>query len=145
MRHNLKGRKLNRTSSHRKAMFANMAVSLVMNEQIKTTLPKAKEIRPYVEKLVTVAKNPTLANRRRIISQIKDRVAAEKLISVLATRFKERAGGYTRIIKAGFRFGDNAPVAYIEFLDRDVAAKGSADRARNEAAAAADVQEEKVS
>ncbi len=145
MRHKLKGRKLNKTSSHRKAMFANMAVSLVMHEQIKTTLPKAKEIRPYVEKLVTAAKLPTLANRRRIISLIKDKVAAEKLISVLAPRYKERPGGYTRVIKAGFRFGDNAPVAYIEFLDRDVSAKGSADKARHEEASKADVQEEQVS
>lgn len=144
MRHNLKGRKLNRTSSHRKAMFANMAVSLVMHEQIKTTLPKAKEIRPYVEKLVTAAKNPTLANRRRIISIIRDKDAAAKLISTLAPRYSERTGGYTRIIKGGFRFGDNAPVAYIEFLDRDISAKGSVDKARNEAAQA-EVQEEKVS
>lgn len=128
MRHGLRGRKLNRTSSHRKAMFANMAVSLVMHEQIKTTLPKAKDLRPYVEKLVTVAKVPSLANRRRLISVIKDQVATEKLLAVLAPRYKERAGGYTRIIKAGFRHGDNAPVAYIEFVERDVAAKGAANR-----------------
>jgi large subunit ribosomal protein L17 len=124
MRHNLQGRKLNRTSSHRKAMFANMAVSLVMHEQIKTTLPKAKDLRPYVEKLVTVAKTGSLAARRRIIAQIKDRAAAEKLIAVLGKRYDGRPGGYTRIIKAGFRFGDAADIAYIEFVDRDQSAKG---------------------
>jgi large subunit ribosomal protein L17 len=124
MRHKLKGRKLNRTSSHRMAMFANMATSLIMNEQIKTTVPKAKELRPFVEILVTKARIGTLAVRREIISKIKDKVAAEKLISVLAIRYKERPGGYTRIVKAGFRYGDAAPVAYIEFVDRDVNAKG---------------------
>ncbi|MDF2965567.1 MAG: rplQ [Rickettsiaceae bacterium] len=125
MRHNLKGRKLNVTSSHRKAMFANMAVALIMHEQIKTTLPKAKELRPYVERLITIAKKGDLAARRKLISVIKDQIAAEKLISVLATRYKVRNGGYTRIIKAGFRFGDMASVAYIEFVERDVSAKGS--------------------
>ena len=124
MRHKLKGRKLNRTSTHRLAMFANMAVSLIMNEQIKTTVPKAKEIRPYVEKLVTKARANTLAARRQIIATIKDEVAAEKLISVLAARYKERPGGYTRVVKAGFRYGDAAPIAYIEFVDRDASAKG---------------------
>jgi len=124
MRHKLKGRKLNRTSSHRSAMFANMAVALIMNEQIKTTVPKAKDLRPYVEKLVTKAKNGDLATRRRIISVIKDQVAAEKLIAVLGQRYAERKGGYIRIIKAGFRYGDAAPVAYIEFVDRDISAKG---------------------
>ncbi len=124
MRHKLKGRKLNRTSSHRNAMFANMATSLIMNEQIKTTVPKAKELRPYIEVLVTKARKNNLAARRQIISKIKDKVAAEKLISVLANRYKERPGGYTRIVKAGFRYGDAAPVAYIEFVDRDISAKG---------------------
>ncbi len=124
MRHKIKGRKLNRTSSHRSAMFANMATSLIMNEQIKTTLVKAKELRPFVENLVTKARNGDLAARRRIISKIKDKTAAEKLMSVLAVRYKERPGGYTRIIKAGFRYGDVAPIAYIEFVDRDVSAKG---------------------
>jgi large subunit ribosomal protein L17 len=125
MRHNLKGRKLNVTSSHRKAMFANMAVALVMHEQIKTTLPKAKELRPYIERLITIAKKGDLAARRRLISIIKDHTAAEKLIATLAPRYKSRNGGYARIIKAGFRFGDMASVAYIEFVERDVAAKGS--------------------
>ena len=124
MNHKIKGRKLNRTSSHRKAMFANMATALVMNEQIKTTLPKAKELRPYIETLITKAKKPTLAIRRRIIATIKDKVATEKLINILGTRYNNRPGGYTRIIKAGFRHGDMAPVAYIEFIDRDVSAKG---------------------
>ena len=130
MRHKIKGRKLNRTSSHRQAMFANMAVALVMNEQIKTTLPKAKELRPFIEALVTKAK-PTdtkqsdLSARRKIISKIRDKLAAEKLISVLGRRYNSRPGGYTRIIKAGSRHGDMAPVAYIEFVDRDVSAKGS--------------------
>ena len=125
MNHKIGGRKLNRTSSHRKAMFANMEVSLIMNEQIRTTVAKAKEIRPYVEKLVTKARKETLAAKREIIAKIKDKKAADKLISVFAKRYKSRAGGYTRIIKDGFRYGDLAPVAYIEFVDRDIAAKGS--------------------
>jgi len=125
MRHKLKGRKLNRTSSHRRAMFANMAVALVMNEQIKTTLPKAKELRPYIEVLITKAKKSDLSTRRALISKIKDKVATEKLIAVLGKRYNERPGGYTRIVKAGFRRGDMAPIAYIEFVDRDVTAKGS--------------------
>ena len=133
MRHRIKGRKLNRTSAHRKAMFANMAVSLLMNEQIKTTLPKAKEIRPYVEKLITAARSTDLAVRRRLIAKIKDRVAVEKLLTVLAPRYESRSGGYTRIIKAGFRFGDMAPVAYIELLDRDVSAKGKSDKLSSKA------------
>lgn len=124
MRHKIKGTKLNRTSSHRKAMFANMAASLVMNEQIKTTVTKAKALRPYVEQLVTRARQGTLAARRDIISRIKDQAAADKLMSVLAERYKKRPGGYTRVVKAGFRHGDMAPVAYIEFIDRDVSAKG---------------------
>lgn len=125
MRHKLKLKKLNRTSSHRKAMMANMAVSLIMNEQIKTTVVKAKVIRPYVEKLVTKARKGTLAARRDIISIIKDKNAAEKLMSVLAARYSERPGGYLRIIKSGFRYGDVAPMAYIEFIDRDASAKGA--------------------
>lgn len=124
MRHNIAGRKLNRTSSHRKSMLANMAVALVTHEQIKTTLPKAKELRRYVEKLVTIARNPSLASRRKIISTVRDEKAAQKLISILAPRYKERPGGYTRIIKSGFRYGDVAPIAYIEFVDRDETAKG---------------------
>lgn len=124
MRHKIKGRKLNRTSSHRQAMFANMAVALVMNEQIKTTLPKAKELRPYIEILLTKAKKADLVTRRMLLSKIKDKVATEKLINVLGKRYHDRPGGYTRIINAGFRHGDMAPVAYIEFVDRDVSCKG---------------------
>jgi large subunit ribosomal protein L17 len=125
MRHKLKGKKLNRTSSHRKAMFANMVVALVMHEQIQTTLPKAKALRPIVEKIVTDARKNDLAARRRIISRIRDVNAAEKLMSVLGRRYKDRNGGYTRVVKNGFRYGDRAPMAYIEFVDRDVTAKGS--------------------
>ncbi len=124
MRHKLSGRKLNRTSSHRMAMFANMAIALIVHEQIKTTLPKAKELRRYVEKLVTLAKDSNLTTRRRLISKIRDHAAVEKLISILGVRYKERPGGYTRILKAGFRHGDDAPVGYIEFVERDVTAKG---------------------
>ncbi|WP_341763957.1 50S ribosomal protein L17 [Candidatus Tisiphia endosymbiont of Beris chalybata] len=124
MRHKIKGRKLNRTSSHRKAMFANMTVALVMNEQIKTTLPKAKEFRPYIEKLITQAKKSDLVARRGLLSKIKDKVATEKLLTVLGKRYNERPGGYTRIIKAGFRYGDMAPLAYIELVDRDINSKG---------------------
>lgn len=124
MRHKIKGRKLNRTSSHRQAMFANMAVSLIMNEQIKTTLPKAKELRPYIEVLVTKAKKADLANRRLVLAKLKDEVAVEKLVAVLGKRYFDRKGGYTRIIKAGFRHGDMASVAYIEFVDRDISSKG---------------------
>lgn len=121
----MKGRKLNVTTSHRLAMFANMSTALIQHEQIKTTLPKAKELRPFVEKLVTLAKNNNLAARRRLIAKIKDIKAVDKLITNLANRYKTRNGGYIRIIKAGFRFGDMAPVAYIEFVDRDETAKGS--------------------
>ena len=124
MRHMMKGRKLNVTTSHRLAMFANMSVALIQHEQIKTTLPKAKELRPFVEKLITLAKNGNLAARRRLISKIKDPLAVDKLISSLANRYKSRNGGYIRIIKAGFRFGDMAPIAYIEFIDRDETSKG---------------------
>lgn len=124
MRHKIKGTKLSRTSSHRKAIFANMTTSLVMNEQIKTTIAKAKTLRPYVEQLITKAKKGTLAARRDIISRIGNKKAADKLMSVLAERYKERPGGYTRVVKAGFRYGDMAPVAYIELIDRDVNAKG---------------------
>jgi large subunit ribosomal protein L17 len=124
MRHKIKGRKLNRTSSHRQAMFANMAVSLIMNEQIKTTLPKAKELRPYIEILITKAKKGNLASRRMVLAKLKDEVAVEKLVAVLGKRYTSRMGGYTRIIKAGFRHGDMASVAYIEFVDRDLNSKG---------------------
>ena len=124
MRHRLSGRKLNRTSSHRKAMFANMAAALVKHEQIKTTLPKAKELRPFVEKLVTLGKRGDLHARRQIIAKTRDEKTAAKLIDTLAPRYEGRPGGYIRVLKAGFRQGDNAPMAIIEFIDRDVDAKG---------------------
>ena len=124
MRHGFKGRQLNRTSEHRQAMFANMAASLIKHEQIVTTLPKAKDLRPIVEKLITLGKKGSLHARRQAISQIKDVDQAKKLFDVLAKRYADRKGGYTRIMKAGFRHGDNAAVAVIEFVDRDVTAKG---------------------
>ena len=124
MRHGKVHRKLNRTAEHRKAMFANMAASLIKHEQIITTLPKAKELRPVVEKLVTLGKKGGLHARRQAISEIRDVAQVKKLFEVLAPRYKERHGGYTRIMKAGFRYGDNAPRAVIEFVDRDVDAKG---------------------
>lgn len=124
MRHGNAHRKFNRTSSHRKAMFMNMANALIKHEQIKTTLPKAKEIRPIIEKLVTKAKKNTLASRRELIAVLQDTAMVEKLISVLAVRYADRAGGYTRVLKAGFRHGDAAPVGYIEFVNRDISAKG---------------------
>ena len=124
MRHGFKGRQLNRTSEHRNAMFANLAVALIKHEQIVTTLPKAKDLRPIVEQLVTLGKKGSLHARRQAISQIKDETQAKKLFDVLALRYKDRKGGYLRIMKAGFRHGDNAAVAVIEFVDRDVSAKG---------------------
>jgi large subunit ribosomal protein L17 len=120
----MSGRKLNRTSSHRKAMFANMAAALIKHEQIKTTLPKAKDIRPIVERLITVAKKGGLANRRRAYAILRDEAIVTKLFDVLADRYKDRQGGYTRVLKAGFRYGDAAPMAFVEFVDRDVDAKG---------------------
>jgi large subunit ribosomal protein L17 len=117
MRHNLKGRKLNRTTSHRRSLFANLAVSLIQKENIKTTLPKAKDLRPFLEKLVTLAKRRDLHARRQLVSILRDRSAAAKLMGPLADRHQDRPGGYLRIIKAGFRYGDNAPMAVIEFVD----------------------------
>ncbi len=134
MRHGNSGRKFARTHEHRKAMFANMAASLITHEQIVTTLPKAKDLRPVIEKLITLAKRGDLNSRRNAISQIRDEAAVKKLFDVIGPRYKDRAGGYTRVLKAGFRFGDNAPVGVIELVDRDVSAKGAADRARAEAA-----------
>jgi large subunit ribosomal protein L17 len=138
MRHGMVGRKLNRTASHRKAMFANMAASLIEHEQIVTTLPKAKEIRPIVEKLVTLGKKGSLHARRQAISQIGSTELVAKLFSAIAPRYVNRNGGYIRIMKAGFRHGDNAPLAVVEFVDRDVSAKGAADHARVEAEKAAE-------
>ncbi|MEN3397070.1 50S ribosomal protein L17 [Brucella melitensis] len=138
MRHGNGYRKLNRTASHRKAMFANMAASLIEHEQIVTTLPKAKEIRPIVEKLVTLGKRGDLHARRQAISAIRDVRLVAKLFDTLAARYATRNGGYIRIMKAGFRAGDNAPLAVVEFVERDVDANGKADRARVEAEAAAE-------
>ncbi len=130
MRHGLAHRKLNRTSEHRKAMFANMASSLIEHEQIVTTLPKAKDLRPIIEKLVTLAKKGDLASRRRAIAKLRNVEMAKKLFDVLGPRYEERNGGYVRVMKAGFRHGDNAPMAVIEFVERDEDAKGKADRER---------------
>ena len=124
MRHGIAGRKLNKTSSHRLAMFANMSAALIKHEQITTTLPKAKELRPFVEKLVTLGKNGSLHARRQALSKVRDEAQVSKLFETLAPRYADRAGGYIRIMKAGFRYGDNAPMAVIEFVDRDPEAKG---------------------
>lgn len=124
MKHRIKQRKLNRTSQHRKAMFANMAASLIKHEQITTTLPKAKELKPFVEKVITLGKKGGLANRRRAVSIVRDEDQVKKLFDVLADRYKDRNGGYTRVLKAGFRYGDAAPMAVIELVDRDVTEKG---------------------
>lgn len=124
MRHGLSGRKLNRTSGERKALFMGLAASLLKHEQIKTTLPKAKDLRPIVEKMITLGKKGGLSSRRQVISHLGDVVLAEKVMSSLADRYKERPGGYVRIIKSGNRPGDNAPMAIIELVDRDIEAKG---------------------
>jgi large subunit ribosomal protein L17 len=124
MRHGFRGRRFNRTSEHRKAMFANMCAALIKHEQITTTLPKAKDLRPIVEKLISLGKRGGLHARRQAIAELRDIVMVRKLFDVLGPRYKERNGGYCRIMKAGFRYGDNAPLAVIEFVDRDVDAKG---------------------
>ena len=124
MRHKVSKRKLNRTSSHRKALLANMAVALIKHEQIKTTLPKAKELAPYVEKLITLGKKGDLNARRKLYSIIPEKSWGAKVFDILAERYKERNGGYTRIMKAGFRYGDSAPMAIIELVDRDPEALG---------------------
>lgn len=133
MRHKMAKRTLNKSISHRRSMFANMAVSLFTHEQIKTTLPKAKELRPIAEKLVTLAKRGDLHCRRQAISFLRDKNAVDKLFAVLGERYKTRNGGYTRVLKAGFRFGDCAPMAIIELVDRDVTAKqtGKTDASKN--------------
>ena len=124
MKHNIKHRKLNRTSSHRKALLMNMTNALIKHEQITTTLPKAKELRPFIEKVVTLGKKGDLSARRKAISILQDDKMIKKVFSTLADRYSERSGGYTRIVKLGNRFGDNAPTAVIEFVDRDEDAKG---------------------
>jgi large subunit ribosomal protein L17 len=133
MRHGFAGRRFARSASHRKAMFANLAAALIEHEQIVTTLPKAKDLRPIVEKLVTLGKRGDLHARRQAIAQIGNEPLVKRLFDTIAPRYAQRNGGYLRIMKAGFRHGDNAPLAVIEFVDRDVSAKGAADRARLEA------------
>ncbi len=133
MRHARGYRRLNRTQEHRKALFANMAGSLIEHEQIKTTLPKAKELRPIVEKLITLAKRGDLHARRQAGAMLKEDKDVAKLFEILGPRYKDRQGGYIRVLKAGFRYGDMAPMAIIEFVERDVSAKGAADKARLEA------------
>jgi large subunit ribosomal protein L17 len=140
MRHGSGRRKLNRTHEHRQAMLANMACSLIEHEQIKTTLPKAKELRPYVERLITLAKRGDLHARRLCIAQIKQEPAVKKLFDTLGGRYAERPGGYTRVLKAGFRYGDMAPMAIIELVDRDESAKGAGDKARVAAEEAAEAE-----
>ena len=146
MRHGVSGRKFNRPSAHRKSMFANLAKSLVQYEQIKTTLPKAKDLRPIVEKMITLGKRNNLHARRQLIAKIGDRDLVAKIMDVLAPRYESRPGGYLRIMKAGFRHGDNAPMAYIEFVDRDVSAKpkgaSDAEESFEEMAVAADANHE---
>ena len=124
MKHNIKNKKLNRTSSHRKAMFMNMSNALIKHEQITTTLAKAKELRRFVEKIITLGKKGDLLSRRKAVSILQDQKMSKKVFDILADRYKNRSGGYTRIIKLGNRFGDNAPTAVIEFVDRDENAKG---------------------
>lgn len=136
MRHGFAGRRFSRSASHRKAMFANLAVSLLEHEQIVTTLPKAKDLRPIVEKLVTLGKRGDLHARRQVIAQIGNEHVVKRLFDTIAPRYAQRHGGYLRIMKAGFRHGDNAPLAVIEFVDRDTSAKGAGDRVRLEAEAA---------
>jgi len=133
MRHGHGYRKLNRTHSHRKAMFANMVVSLLTHEQIKTTLPKAKELRRIADKMISLGKKGTLHARRQAASYLRDDASLAKLFDTLADRYKDRPGGYTRVLKAGFRYGDSAPMAVIELVDRDPDAKGAEDKARHEA------------
>ncbi|MER2536441.1 MAG: 50S ribosomal protein L17 [Rhizobiaceae bacterium] len=133
MRHGFRGRRFSRSASHRKSMLANLAVSLIEHEQIVTTLPKAKDLRPIVEKLVTLGKRGDLHARRQVIAQIGNEGVVKRLFDTIAPRYATRNGGYLRIMKAGFRQGDNAPLAVIEFVERDVSAKGAADRARLEA------------
>ena len=134
MRHGKVHRKLNRKPEHRRAMFANMAAALIQHEQIVTTLPKAKDLRPVVEKLVTLGKRGDLHARRQAIAELRDLPMVKKLFEVLGPRYRERNGGYTRVLKAGYRHGDSAPVAVIEFVDRDTAAKGAGAVAKEETA-----------
>ena len=132
MRHRIAGRKLNRKTSHRISMLRNMSRSLIRNEQIETTLPKAKDLRPFVEKILTKGKKDDLSSRRRVFTYLRDNVLVEKVFSTLAKRYVNRNGGYVRILKSGFRYGDSAPMAIIELVDRDSNAKGLIDKIRKE-------------
>ena len=150
MKHRIKQRKLNRTTSHRKAMLANMAASLVKHEQIVTTLPKAKELRPYLEKLITLGKQAAakpetaVSKRRQAVSKMRDEAMVKKVFDILAERYEDRPGGYTRIMKAGFRYGDAAPMAVIELVDRDERAKGQDSGPTADFTADVPAEEEKV-
>ena len=141
MRHRMSGRKLNRTSAHRKSMFANMTASLLLHEQIKTTKPKAKDLRTFVDKMITLGKRGDLHARRQAMSFLRDKEVVSKLFDSLADRYKDRQGGYSRVLAAGYRYGDAAPMAIIELVDRDEDAKGAADKERVEAEAEAEDQE----
>ena len=136
MRHAFRGRRFNRTAEHRKAMFANMSAALIKHEQIVTTLPKAKDLRPVVEKLITLGRTDSVHARRLAMAQLRDADMVKKLFTVLGPRYQSRPGGYCRIMKAGFRYGDNAPMAVIEFVDRDVDARGRDSGSTSEAEAA---------
>jgi large subunit ribosomal protein L17 len=138
MRHGFRGRRFNRTTEHRKAMFANMCNALIKHEQIVTTLPKAKDLRPVIEKLITLGKRGDLHARRQADAQLKEDKHVERLFAILGPRYKDRQGGYVRVLKAGFRYGDMAPMAIIEFVDRDPNAKGAVDKARTAAEEAAE-------
>ena len=142
MRHAIGYRKLNKTSEHRKALFKNMLNSLIKYEQIKTTLPKAKFLKPQADKIITLGKKDTLQTTKMLVSQLQDTKSANKVKKTLSKRYEKRAGGYTRIIKAGFRYGDNAPMAIIEFVDRDVEAK-RIDKKKKETIKEADKKEDK--
>ena len=142
MRHRVSNRKLNRTSSHRRAMFSSLATSLLRHEQIKTTKPKAKELRSFADKMITLGKNGSLHSRRRATSFLQDSDVVRKLFDTLAERYKDRQGGYTRVLSSGFRYGDSAPMAIVELVDRDPDAKGLGDRLRREAEL--DAEEEEV-
>jgi len=141
MRHRMSGRKLNKTSSHRKAMFSNMTSSLLLHEQIKTTKPKAKDLRIFVDKMITLGKRGDLHSRRQALSFLQDKVVVAKIFDTLANRYKDRQGGYCRVLSAGYRYGDAAPMAIIELVDRDTDAKGATDKARVESEAEDNDQE----
>ena len=130
MRHGVSGRKLNRKSSHRMSLLKNLTKSLIINEQIKTTLPKAKSLRPFAEKVLTCGKNPTLHSKRKVFSILRNNLIVNKVFNVLSKRYSNRNGGYIRILKAGFRYGDSSPMAIVELVDRDVNAKGLLDKER---------------